>query len=152
MTMQRIHLGVALIALLVAITGCGGSGRIVVEGTVTLNGEPLQSGAISLIPISGQGVPAGTEISNGAYRIQAQGLLPGEYKVTINAFRGTGKKTWDGMGDSSAPASQKRYVEEMEQYIPAKYNNTTELKATIVAGKTNTFNFDLQAPAANRPK
>jgi hypothetical protein len=150
--MRRIHLGLALVALLVAITGCGGSGRIVVEGTVTLNGEPLQSGAISLIPISGQGVAAGTEISNGVYRIQAQGLLPGEYKVMINAFRGTGKKTWDGMGDSNAPASQKRYVEEMEQYIPAKYNDSTELKATVAAGKTSGLNFDLQAPAAHRPK
>jgi len=146
MAMRRIHLGLMLVALQAAITGCGGSGGTIIEGTVTLNGEPLQSGAISLIPISGQGVAAGTEIAHGAYRIQAQGLLPGEYKVMINAFRGTGKKTWDGMGDSNAPASQKRYVEEMEQYIPAKYNDSTELKATIVAGKANEVKFDLQAP------
>src|SRR5262245_13144757 len=151
MATRQIHPGLMLVTLLAALTGCGGSGRIIVEGTVTMNGEPLQSGAISLIPISGQGVPAGTEISNGVYRIRAQGLLPGEYKVTINAFRGTGKKTWDGMGDSNAPASQKRYVVEMEQYIPARYNDSTELKATLVAGKANELKFDLQAPA-HRPR
>jgi hypothetical protein len=141
----------ACAGILTVISGCG-SAATVVQGTVAVNGEPLKSGAISFTPISGQGAAAGAEIHNGAFEVRAQGLLPGEYKVAINAFRGTGKKTWDGMGDANVPASLKRYVEETEQYIPTKYNDQTELTATFVPGKRNNLKFDLQIPGGRKSK
>jgi hypothetical protein len=148
----RVYGGLVCAAALSILSGCGGAGGVVVQGTVTVNGQPLKSGAISFNPISGQGAAAGAEITNGTYGVRAQGLLPGEYRVAINAFRGTGKKTWDGMGDANVPASQKRYVGELEQYIPAKYNDQTELTATIAAGKINHLKFDLQITAGRTPK
>jgi len=150
--MLRIHEGLALVAMLSVMSGCDGSNRVVVQGTVTVNGQPLEAGVISFVPVSGQGAGAGTEIEHGAYGIRAKGLLPGEYKVAINAFRGTGKKTWDGMGEPNAPTSQKHYVEEIEQYIPAQYNDATELKSTITAGKANNLKFDLQIASGRKSK
>lgn len=139
-----------VVTLLAASAGCNGGKLTVVQGSVTVNGQPLESGAISLTPISGQGAAAGAEISQGKFEIRASGLTAGEYSAAINAFRRTGKKTWDGMGDERAPASQKHYVEETEQYLPAKYNAQTELTATLLAGQVNQLKFDLNA--ATGPK
>jgi hypothetical protein len=128
-----------------ACAGCNRSGRVPVSGTVTVDGRPLASGDIAFTPASGQGSSAGAAIERGRYSISAeQGLLPGDYKVSIHAFRGTGKKTWDGMGEPTAPESQKKYVEQLEQYIPSRYNDTTELTASVRSGKNNNVNFDLQ--------
>ena len=150
--MLRTGPEILFIAVTMAAAGCGGASRAGVSGTVTVNGQPLEAGDISFAPVAPQGGPtAGAAIVRGRYKVSAeQGLLPGEYKVQVHAFRGTGKKTWDGMGEPSAPASQKHYVEEMEQYIPAAYNDATELRARVVAGKTNDFKFDLQVPAARK--
>jgi hypothetical protein len=153
--MLRIASGLVVIVVAVVGSGCSSrSGRAAVRGTVNVNSQPLEAGDISFVPLSpDQGLSAGAPIVQGAYNIRAdKGPLPGEYKVQIHAFRGTGKKTWDGMGDPTAPASQKRYVEEMEPYIPARYNDATELKATVVADKTNEFKFDLQIPAIQKSK
>jgi hypothetical protein len=152
--MLRIAFGIVFAAIIAAMSGCGTSSRAAIKGTVSVNGQPLESGDISFSPVSSHGGPtAGAAIARGGYNIPAeQGLLPGDYKVQIHAFRGTGKKTWDGMGEPNAPASQKHYVEETEQFIPAQYNEATELTATIVAGKKNDLKFDLQIPAGHKSK
>src|SRR5262245_10264878 len=144
--MLRLALATSLLTTMVVLPGCGKSSRIAVKGTVAISGQPLESGDISFSTIWPSGGPTvGAEIKRGTFNIPAElGLLPGEYKVQIHAFRGTGKKTWDGMGEPNAPANQKHYVEEMEQYIPAQYNDSTELKATIATGKTNVVDSDLQ--------
>ena len=152
--MQRIGSEIVCLAVMTIIAGCGGSSRVGVKGTVTIYGQPLEAGDISFVPAAASGGPTGgAAVAHGSYRIPAeQGLMPGEYKVQIHAFRGTGKKTWDGMGEPSAPASQKHYVEEMEQYIPAQYNDATELKTTIAAGKANDLKFDLKMPDSRKSK
>jgi len=152
--MLRIALTVVLLAMVAVGSGCGRGARIAVKGTVAVNGQPLDSGDISFAPLSpGGGPTAGAEIRRGAFSIPSeQGLLPGDYKVQIHAFRGTGKKTWDGMGEPNAPASQKHYVAEMEQYIPPQYNDASELKATIAAGKRNDLALDLKVPAGGKAK
>ena len=140
------------IAIVAGTSGCSRSSRAAVSGKVAMNGEPIASGDIAFVPVSlGQGAAGGAPIERGQYDIRAdQGLAPGDYKVAIHAFHRTGKKTWDGMGEPSAPASQKHYVEELEQYIPTKYNDATELKATIVAGKVNRLSFDLRVSAGGK--
>src|SRR5690349_8547099 len=108
---------VAVAALVMPIVGCRSSQRLAVSGRVSAAGQPLESGNINFVPVAGGG-SAGAPIDKGAYSIDAErGLLPGDYKVTIHAFRATGKKTWDGMGEPNAPAAQKHYVEELAQYI-----------------------------------
>jgi hypothetical protein len=136
----------AFVAIAAAFVGCNRSTRLPVSGTVTVDGQPLAGGEIAFAPASpGQGNSAGAAIERGKYSISAdKGLLPGDYKVLIHAFRGTGKKTWDGMGEPTAPESQKKYVEQLEQYVPTRYNEATELTASIRPGKSNNVNFDLQ--------
>ena len=108
--------------LVFAAGGCGGSNRGAVQGRVTVNGEPLKEGEISFAPLDpSRGPSAGAAISNGEYRIDAaRGPVAGAHQVQIRAFRKTGKKVWNGMGDEKASASQKNYVEEVEAFIPPK--------------------------------
>jgi hypothetical protein len=135
--------------MLVLGLGCGSSNRGAVKGKVTVNGEPLQEGQLSFVPLDpGLGPSAGAGIINGEYKIDAaKGPLAGEYRVQINAFRKTGKKTWDGMGDEQGPAGKKNFVEEVEAFIPPKYNTASELRATIKAGEVNVYDFDLEIAA-----
>jgi hypothetical protein len=137
---------VVVCGLVVAAGGCGGSNRGAVKGKVTVNGAALKEGQISFVPLDARlGPTAGAPIADGAYQIDAaRGPMAGEYQVQINAFRKTGKKIWDGMGDEKAPASQKNYVEEVEAYIPRKYNTASELRATIKAGEVNVCDFDVK--------
>lgn len=134
-----------------ALAGCGSdSPRVAVEGLVTFDGQPLPSGQIAFIPLSAQSAPtAGATIAQGRYAIAAdQGPFPGEHRVEIRAFRGTGKKVWDGMGDENAPPSQKRYVEELEQYIPRMYNDESTLRVTITGPKRDRHDFPLRSTSA----
>lgn len=151
--MVRTWISVLLACAALPCCGCGEtSNRGAVRGKVMVNGAPLESGAISFVSVGAAAVPSsGAAIVKGEYEItQEQGPVAGQYQVQIQAFRGTGRKIWDGMGAENAPASQKKYVEDTEQYIPVKYNDTSELKAEIVAGQVNEANFDLQAPAKIR--
>jgi hypothetical protein len=126
--------------------GCSGSNRGAVSGTVTVNGEPLNEGQISFVPMDpALGPTSGATISNGQYQIDAvRGPVAGEYQVQIHAFRKAGKRIWDGMGDEKARPEQKNYVQELAPYLPAKYNDKSELRATVVAGKVNIQDFHLQ--------
>lgn len=114
--------------------------------------QPLASGQIAFIPLGAEAAPtAGATIAQGRYQIAAdQGPFPGEHRVEIRAFRSTGKKVWDGMGDENAPASQKRYVEELEQYLPRLYNDESTLRVTITGPKPNRHDFALRGPASPR--
>ena len=63
----------AAIAAALLICGCGGAGgRQSIEGTVTLDGKPLEKGQITFVPQSGtQGPTAGAEIIAGRFAIPA---------------------------------------------------------------------------------
>jgi hypothetical protein len=137
------------VALLVCVgwmaCGCGGSPRAAVRGMVTIDGAPLPEGSIDFIPVDAHAAQtAGAKISQGEYEIAAdRGLRPGEYRVQIRAVRPTGKKIWDGMGDERAPASTKRMVDQVESYVPARYNDRTELRAKIELRKINVCDYAL---------
>jgi hypothetical protein len=128
--------------------GClrGPSDRGAVKGKVTVDGSPLSDGSIEFLPMDTKtGQTGATPIKDGAYAISAdRGLFAGEYRVQIRAMKPTGKKHWDGMGDERRPASQKNYVDEMRESIPARYNDRSTLKARIEPGKVNEFDYNLE--------
>jgi len=69
--------------LLLAIAGCRPAPQGV-QGTVTLDGQPLDEAAIHFVPVGQPGRKTGCEIRQGAFELPAaDGLLPGKYRVEI---------------------------------------------------------------------
>ncbi|MEW4571148.1 hypothetical protein AB1L88_25030 [Tautonia sp. JC769] len=134
--------GFALV-LSVHLIGCGGDGlpREGVSGTVTLNGQPLETGIITFVPEDpNTPTQGGTTIANGAYDIpRAQGLVPGQYKVIISSGEGSEEKPVEDLGEFGpgmppVPA---------EEAIPSTYSGNTVLQANVTAGGDNRFEFTL---------
>jgi hypothetical protein len=127
-----------LAMIAVTFSGCGNrSGRQGIEGTVELDGKPLEKGQISFRPQQGTASPsAGGEIRGGRFSIAPErGLLPGKYRVEITASRpGTQKLPAPFTGQMTA-------IE--EQYLPVKYNEQSRLEATVEAGGPNRLEFAL---------
>jgi hypothetical protein len=62
----------ACVFLLLALVGCSSDGRMPVSGAVTLDGKPLESGAITFQPVAASaGHNAGEKIENGQFRLSA---------------------------------------------------------------------------------
>ena len=136
--------GMAPIALVLLLAGCGGDGanRGSVSGKVTLNGAALESGSISFVPIEGTQSPSsGATIANGSYEIpRDKGPMVGKYQVVITSSRKTGKKIAAG---SPAPAGT--MIEEVVEAVPAIYNVKSTLRGEVKPG-SNTFDYELKAP------
>ena len=126
------------------VAGCDHDGleRVVVSGTVTYQGKPLEEGQIRFQPTANTKAPtSGAFIRKGTYRVDSQGGVPiGTYKVRIEASRvGT-----ERVSSSSEEALSVESTPPREQYIPAKYNRATQLEITIEPGsKAVTRNFEL---------
>jgi hypothetical protein len=141
-TQSRFGGAVAMAALLAGIlSGCGGKGydRIPVAGTVTLNGEPMEEGVITFIPIDGStGPKARAEISLGEYKFDsATGPVPGRMRVEIDS------------AESEAEALERdiRGGEKPELHrvvIPPKYNKNSTLTADVSSGGSREFPFALE--------
>lgn len=131
---------------LLTTSGCGGSpGRATgeaVEGTVTLDGNPLDQGRIQFKPEDPKALFAYADIVAGKYSIsQALGPQAGKYRVEINSPEGgpivPSTDPAKAMEQASAPPPKER--------IPARYNATSELTADIKSGSPNANNFDLSS-------
>lgn len=131
-------LAIACFAL--AATGCGKQRieRAIVYGTVNFGGKPISKGTIYFTPIEGTKTPPGAaQIIDGKYRVETRGGVPvGTHKIEIEAFRPLAP-------DSPVAIEAARIAKEhpnldfppsREQYIPARYNTTSELKITIPSG------------------
>jgi len=135
---------VCAVALL-ATGGCRPAGpeRVIVSGTVTYRGEPLEAGVIWFFPTEGTDAPmAGAHVVDGKYCIDQKGGVPvGTHKVMIEAYRPNGTARSQAElppGDIGAGLVPK------QQYLPAKYNVNTELKATLEPGDpSTTIDFEL---------
>ena len=129
--------------LLLCALGCGGGGadRASVAGTVTYEGQPIAAGSIAFIPVdAASGPTAGATIENGRYTIDAaQGPAPGAHRVEIKAQRKTGRQ----FRDEFRPPPD-NLVDEVEQFLPPRYNTQSELTATLVPGANEDVDFALQ--------
>ncbi len=141
-TAKRSASSWSLLIALVAILGCNGSdsGRASISGKVTFDGEPVKMGQISFEP-QGQGRIGIAQIIDGAYQMPPQqGPTPGKYTVRITADRPTGKPA-----QTPPPATGRPTGESYEQYIPAKYNERSELSVDIGAESNAIHDFALTA-------
>ena len=121
-------LGTAILILCgTAITGCGGSGMTKVEGTVTIDGNPLGNGAIAFEAVDGKGPVAGATIVNGKYVTY---VPPGVKSVRITGFEVTGQEPMY----QGRPDGPKRDI--VKDVVPAKYNTNSELSFTVDSSGT----------------
>lgn len=133
------YLQFSLSVLLLCCCGCPApNGDIgIVEGVVTLDGNPVGKASVMFFPQSGR-ASIGTTDEKGHYRLlytrSADGAVIGEHKVTIS----TEVKEDSGYGNEEAA------IEGRKELIPSKYvhRKKTDLTATVKSGK-NTINFDL---------
>jgi hypothetical protein len=132
---------VALILLLLTLTGCSSNDRMPVQGAITLDGKPLENGAISFRPAPGSmGHSAGGKIVNGEFRLPANhGLKPGKYLVAIQSFMLTGRMIMDPQTNQKVP-----------EQILLKYNEAGKLEAVVVAGDDNHFDFRLTSAGVGK--
>jgi hypothetical protein len=124
-----------LVLGVLGLAGCGGKGRVAVEGTVTYDGQPIQAGSIAFLAAEGQGVNTGGAIVDGKYAIAADvGPKMGKNKVEIRWAKPTGKTYQSETGATLSVTAEG---------LPAKYNDQSELTAQVERGQ-NTINFDLK--------
>lgn len=126
----------ALLLTLVLCVGCNSSSTA--SGTVTFNGQPLETGEVLFHPTTEGAIATGTilkgnfEMSTG----QDATLAAGSYKVTVTANE---KPDFAKIGAEGAEFVPKRLTPEI-------YANptTTPLKAEVKPG-ANKFTFDLSS-------
>jgi len=129
---------VLLVGLLLVCAGCGKK-PVSIEGTVTFDGKPVESGSISFEPVDGRGPSLGGPIQAGRYSVVGDSsVAPGKKIVRIVADRKTGRKV-----ESGPPNPPGTMVDEIESYIPAKFNTKSTLNCEVTASGPNRHNFDL---------
>ena len=122
------------IVLLLVLAGCSSNNRVAVSGDVTLDGKPLDGGAISFRPAPGNASSSsGGQIRQGRFQLTAdRGLAPGKYLVTVQAFQPTGRTIKDGQSGQMVP-----------EQAEVKYREVGKLEAVVAASGTNQFQFQL---------
>ncbi len=130
----------ALLGLCVLVfVGCGKSqSGIALSGGVTFDGKPVEVGQIVFEP-QASGKMTVAQINNGTYQLPAERpAQAGKYLVRITADRPTGRTI------AADPRSQEdQATEELEQYIPAKYNTRSELYLELTDQTPDKHDFAL---------
>jgi hypothetical protein len=116
-----------------------------VSGEVTYDGTPVKAGNIRFNPIEGTtGESPMVVIEEGKYDLPASmGLVvKGRYNVVITAERPSGKTMHNPFAYKMKDLP---LVQELENYIPAKYNSQTNLSVTVSEDESkNKFDFALE--------
>ncbi len=159
-------IGTMVVGLAVlGILGCGGGAKrldtVLVSGTVTLDGAPVEGARVVFAPTSGGGVAAsGTTDASGRYKLTTRdpndGALPGSYAVMISKTEAEKSPATEaikpGMSDEEAmKASMEAHLKSGEaepkftEKLPAKYKApaTSGFKAEVTKGGKSEFNFEL---------
>jgi hypothetical protein len=143
--LRALALRVLIGSALVAIAGCSDpyGGRVEINGTVTLEGAPL-NGQITFVPLAGQGSQSGALVVNGEYAIaRKDGLKPGEYLVRLTAG--------DGKTPAEGEIAQPGYSNIISfDRIPKEWGLESDKKIVVKSDGPNKFDFDI--PQAARPR
>lgn len=139
------------VCLWTAFTGCGqkysGDQRFPLAGKVSFNGEPVDLGSISFIPLDSNQRLSGGTITDGAYSVpEPHGANAGKYRIEIRWQKKTGKKV-------RLPVDDKTFVEDdvRAEGLPPEFNTDSQLTAEVSPSQTH-FDFDLKSnkrPARN---
>jgi hypothetical protein len=121
---------------LASLVGCNSQDHDVgiVKGTVTVDGQPPSTGAIAFTPVDGMSPTAGSKIVDGRFESK---VAIGTSSVAIRVPKVIGeRKLYDTSDSPTQPI--------LEEVLPAKYNDATELRINVTPGE-NVHNFDLSS-------
>lgn len=116
------------------MSGCGGSDgpeTVSISGNVTLDGSPVMDGEIIFRPSGGSGRTDAAKIVNGEFEAE---VVTGSKRVEIRAIREV-----EGAVEQTLETGE--VGTEVEQYIPEKYNDKSELTADVEASGETVFDF-----------
>ncbi len=138
----RIALGLCGLACIVPLCGCGDGcpQRVEVMGTVTIDGQPLERGAILFAPLDGtHGPKAAAEIVDGRFHLKAdEGPPEGRLLVRITSDR---PPAYLGPYDQSTRPADSGVS---QPRIPSWYNTASRLRVETHSETANVFHFELQ--------
>lgn len=135
---SALLVGMAGLLLAGCGTGTAGPERVVVAGTITLDGQPIPHGEIRFIPEAGTVAPSmSAVVQDGQFRADVHGGVPvGTHRVEIRAIDPPVENTADAPAKPRAPTPT----------VPAKYNEQSELQLTVKAGSDPVQeNYDLKS-------
>src|SRR5215212_9187307 len=133
--LRNMYLWVAL-SVFSVIVACGCSGKPQmgdVQGTVTINGQPLSEGAVRFIPVDGTTPTTGGTIRDGKFRVT---VPVAKQRVEISANVIDREKT-------PPKATNDQIV--MKKLVPSRYNSESKLEINVVAGLNEPV-YELTAP------
>lgn len=125
-----------LLSIVVGVAGCG-SDMSTVEGTVSLDGNPVKDASVTFSPSAGGRPATGQTDSNGNFSLKYsrsnKGTPTGDYVVRISSNPGDGEK----------------------EKIPPRYNADAdlnpEMKVEVKEG-SNSFEFKLNSKKQKRKR
>jgi hypothetical protein len=125
------------LAAAIGICGCGNSATVI-EGIVSLDGQPVTNASLEFFPVSGKGRVSFTKTDDtGRYRVA---VWPTPLKVIASATKVDGK-----VQDPYGPDGQ--MMDRVVNALPVQYGyqEKTPLVAEPVEGKTTTIDFALES-------
>ena len=132
-----------------ASLGCGSGGDFgYVEGTVTLDGKPLENALIGFYPEGGRGSIGSTD-SEGHYSLQytanQKGASVGNHKVTISTAVEEASANSYAEYDEPAPSEVREDIAARKEMLDRSYQDRrrTPLTATVKPGNNPPIDFDL---------
>ena len=116
---------------LALLAGCG-DGKAQIDGTVTLDGVPVETGSIAFVS---ENVREGAVIAGGRFHAA---VPPGRYKLELNGTKLVGQRTQKGFDgkDETLPIT--------EELFPPKFNVQSTLSEEIKPG-THPLKLDLKS-------
>ncbi len=125
-----------MLLFLGCVIGCGSSGPELgtVDGSVSLDGDPLPGAVVSFRPVEGGRTAEGITDDSGHFVIEfaagSKGALLGDHEVRVTTYR---EKVISDNGRVEDPG--------VPEKVPKKYNEDSELVRTVEAGANH---FDLE--------
>jgi len=133
-----------LLAVAIGVAGCGGGygGRVEVNGTVKLKGQPLKSGIVIFEALGKQGTGATANITDGTYKIAREsGLKPGKYLIRVTAGDG---KTPANLNPNEAPGpggGGSNIVS--KELVPPEWNVRSKQERDVTSDNPNKIDLDI---------
>lgn len=138
MRIRRMAGAAGLVALALAISGCGGNTTSDVTGTVTVDGKaPPEGSSITFIPADGKSAGGGAPIESGKYTVSKVPVGATKVRITVPKFA-SGKPAAPRAGPGS---DGERVIGELDL---VDEQGQADLTYEVVSGR-NEKNWQLRA-------